>query len=31
LACVTKKLKNKDIDTAKKRWNNYKERKKKEM
>jgi putative addiction module killer protein len=31
LAGGTKKRQNKDIDTAKKRWNNYKERKKKEM
>ena len=31
LAGGTKKRQNKDIETAKKRWNNYKERKKKEM
>ena len=31
LAGGTKKRQSKDIETAKKRWNNYKERKKKEM
>ena len=31
LAGGTKKRQNIDIETAKKRWNNYKERKKKEM
>jgi len=31
LAGGTKKRQEKDIETAKKRWNNYKERKKKEI